>query len=61
MKYLLVCACLCFLGCAANPPDPSVARKAAELQRKPRPNLDRTYDWGSKPPGAETHPDHVTD
>jgi hypothetical protein len=41
---------LFFAGCAANSDTSTDSRQTHH--RKPGPNLDRTYEWGSKPPGA---------
>ena len=46
---------LSLISCASQPGDVRDSRQT--IRRKPVPNLDRTYDWGSRPPPgpAETH------
>ena len=51
-KYVAQMLCLVLIGCAATPTTESNERITASLRQKPKPSLDKTYDWGSKPPNA---------
>lgn len=53
----LVAAAVCLIGCAS---DNNTTDTRQSVRRKPGPNLDRTYVWGSRPPGTSDAP-HVRD
>jgi hypothetical protein len=58
LRFIAIVVLTCgFISCAAteNKPD-----NRQSVRRKPGPNLDRSYIWGSRPPGNDDAP-HVRD
>jgi hypothetical protein len=53
----VVAAALCLVGCATQN---NTTDTRQSVRRKPGPNLDREYVWGSRPPGTSDAP-HVRD
>jgi hypothetical protein len=59
IKYIAVVLSLAFVGCTASNPPPATQKAGERKRPKASPNLDRTYDWGARPPVA--NPDRERD
>jgi hypothetical protein len=55
-KYIAIFFCLFLAGCA--PTSESRRDHRVSAQANPGPNLDRNYDWGSKPLGPSESGSH---
>jgi hypothetical protein len=51
-KSIAVVLALVVVGCTATTPPPGKRQSEKGKQAKARPSLDRTYDWGARPPVA---------
>jgi hypothetical protein len=59
IRYIAVVLSFALVGCTASNPPPAAAKAGERKRQKASPNLDRTYDWGSRPPIA--NPDRERD
>ena len=58
-KYIAAILCLGMLSCASTTAPRSSANATKGKRRGGAPSLDRTYDWGARPPVE--NPDHEKD
>ena len=58
-KYVASILCVLLIGCAATSTGELDRRAASAPRPKAMASLDKTYDWGSKPPNAA--PDRIQD
>ena len=58
-KHIVNVLCLALIGCGGTDAAPTATKRTAGKKAKAVPNLDRTYDWGARPPVA--NPDRNKD
>jgi hypothetical protein len=58
-RYIAALLSLAVVGCTTTTPPPVAQQNEKQRRAKAQPNLDRTYDWGARPPTA--NPDRERD